>query len=795
MADSPSRIPKRIVLLSDGTGNSSAKVWRTNVWRMFNALDLTSDDQVACYDDGVGSSSFKPSALLGGMFGIGLRRNVIALYKFACRNFREEGDQIYGIGFSRGAFTIRVTIGLILNQGLIPVEGISETELDRLARRAYRTYHQKRFHTNWGLILQRIRNLLGKEPDTTSGIPKGRNKPVIRFLGLWDTVAAYGLPVDEMTQGVSQWIVPLELPDHTLNPLIERACHALSLDDERTTFHPVLWSEKNQVTKVKPPRFTSDERISQVWFAGVHANVGGGYPDDSLAQIPLYWIMEEARACDLVFKTANPDAVAETRGAQDKDGRLYDSRSGMGSYYRYGPRRLARLCHQVFSENDEVLVPNPKIHESVLKRIQNNAHVYAPIGIPHDYNVVVTVPDATGSGATFRIDGLPETADAGAPHVYETRDDAQARVMAERNEIWPLVQLRALLYFLTLLATFFFVAFPLTGRPDPLGEKLNAFKWVSELIRAVGGFLPGWASSWVVAYAQYPKTFLTCVAIILMLFFAAIKVAARINDKMAALWKDAIRHKLPAPAKPLSTEPSTGEMLLMGVRSTWKDYLGPALFAIAIAYLGLTVSSRLLFTALDDAGLVCKNTENLSYLPEEGVLVSLNASNLCFASGYRVGRLERYLIWTNPVIADLKREYPRYVTGRNTCTSTPTEPLRNGSVVTDARGYSTFHNPDSAELTWWQTITHILAMPLRRYYSQPWFQPIARYGAVGSEVDFLEPDPDRRVTKISERVAPKVAGELFFYLNDSVLALPRSYQWFYGDNTGCISFFIKPPNK
>jgi uncharacterized protein (DUF2235 family) len=149
---------RRIVLLSDGTGNSSAKVWRTNVWRMFSALDLTSDDQVACYVDGVGSSSFQPSAILGGVFGFGLRRNVIALYKFACRNFKEQGDQIYGFGFSRGAFTIRVTIGLILDQGLVPIKdgsgkNISETELDRLAHQAYRAYHKRHFHTNWGLLL------------------------------------------------------------------------------------------------------------------------------------------------------------------------------------------------------------------------------------------------------------------------------------------------------------------------------------------------------------------------------------------------------------------------------------------------------------------------------------------------------------------------------------------------------------------------------------------------------------------------------------------------------------------
>src|SRR5258706_2936800 len=121
---------RNIVLLSDGTGNSAAKVWRTNVWRTFEALDLSSSDQVAFYDDGVGTSSFKPLAVLGGAFGIGLRRNVIALYKFACRNFRNEGDEIFGFGFSRGAFTIRVTVGLILDQGLIPVKNISESDLD-----------------------------------------------------------------------------------------------------------------------------------------------------------------------------------------------------------------------------------------------------------------------------------------------------------------------------------------------------------------------------------------------------------------------------------------------------------------------------------------------------------------------------------------------------------------------------------------------------------------------------------------------------------------------------------------
>src|SRR3977135_2929711 len=105
---------RKIILLSDGTGNAAGKVWRTNVWRTFEALDLSGSDQVAFYDDGVGTSSFKPWAVLGGAFVFCLKRNVLDISKFVCRNYRGDTDDIYGFGFSRGAFTIRVVMGLIL---------------------------------------------------------------------------------------------------------------------------------------------------------------------------------------------------------------------------------------------------------------------------------------------------------------------------------------------------------------------------------------------------------------------------------------------------------------------------------------------------------------------------------------------------------------------------------------------------------------------------------------------------------------------------------------------------------
>src|SRR5262245_61954783 len=137
---------KRIILLSDGTGNAAAKVWRTNVWRTFEGIDLSNSDQLAFYDDGVGTSSFKPIAILGGAFGYGLKRNVLDLYKFLCRNYKTQADyakekidskndEIYAFGFSRGAFTIRTVIGLIADQGLVTYN--AERELETKARAAY----------------------------------------------------------------------------------------------------------------------------------------------------------------------------------------------------------------------------------------------------------------------------------------------------------------------------------------------------------------------------------------------------------------------------------------------------------------------------------------------------------------------------------------------------------------------------------------------------------------------------------------------------------------------------------
>jgi uncharacterized protein (DUF2235 family) len=265
--------PRHIIVLSDGTGNSRGKAHQTNVWRTYEALDLEDPQEPECprqfalYDDGVGTSSFKPLALLGGAVGYGLARNVRDLYEFISRTYRE-GDRIYAFGFSRGAFTIRVLLGLIAHQGLLPYRG-DEAELRRLSKAAFWAYRRERYKLplNW-IALPRI--LRDGVIDAWARLRRHRRYAEvakqrmvdIEFVGVWDTVAAYGMPIDELAIFINKLVWPLDLPGLALSPRVRNAVHALALDDERATFHPKLWDP-------------DPGRIQQVWFAGMHSDLGG----------------------------------------------------------------------------------------------------------------------------------------------------------------------------------------------------------------------------------------------------------------------------------------------------------------------------------------------------------------------------------------------------------------------------------------------------------------------------------------------------------------------------------------
>ena len=537
---------KRIILLSDGTGNTPNKVWRSNVWRVFQSLDRTSAEQHPIYDDGVGTSSFLPFALIGGMFGWGLKRNVISLYKFAARNYETKADEIFAFGFSRGAFTINTVINLIAHQGLI--EYRSEADCDWRAKAAYRAYRRARAKSLLRLeyIVYAIRDFViapllwrGRQyskDDNRQGVR-------IKFVGLWDTVGAYGLPVESMTRAISKWYWPLDLPNRELPEIVDRACHALSLDDERRTFHPILWNERNESVKAGQggKRYIQDERISQVWFAGSHANVGGGYPDNSLAHVSLCWMLEEAGKCGLKFNKApkaDPDTEKNFRSIEDKDGRVYDSRKGIRGYYRYAPRKLIELTHMRFSSQpgDEVEIDRPKIHESVFDRIFRKVHFYGPIGIPATYRIV---------GYDGQITQHQEK--------YEGEEKAKERAK-QQERVWDLVWIRSVLNYTIMGALLYVALYPLLTRFSPEDEYSSPLRPISDLVRLAGAFLPDAFTIWVNAYARSPGFFFVLMVVIFIMYRVNSTTKVKITDEMCDLWLGGAREYTPGLLHTLRTE-------------------------------------------------------------------------------------------------------------------------------------------------------------------------------------------------------------------------------------------------
>lgn len=634
-------MPKNIILLSDGTGSSSAKLFKTNVWRVYQALELTEGDQVACYDDGVGTSTFKPLAALGGAVGYGLKRNVRDLYMFLCRHYRP-GDRIYGFGFSRGAFTIRLLMGMVARLGLVPYNN-SESELRRDAKGAYRAYRRDmktNKYANWLVLgLRGLRNLVlrgwyklrgFKRFDEIQTIPV----PSIRFLGLWDTVDAYGLPMDEMTRGIDLWLWPLSFTDQDLNKKVDRACHALSLDDERTTFHPVLWNERIEQRvflgtwrsgkSEKPITSVKHERISQVWFAGVHSDVGGGYSDDALAHVPLKWIMDEASDRGVIFM---PEARKELAERAVPLGPIHNSRSGLARYYRYGPRKIELLCDDVIDPDAPVRIEWPKIHESVFARIKARSEGYAPIVLPERYAVVM-------QNGEIRAGPYPGLRLNVRPNPFEDGSQSASRVHAQ-EKVWDYVWWRRLLYFAALFATAYLLLFPIvhSGKPiqaaafveflvepirecvwphlkavlEPVGSVLraiasfvqDAFSWadgaieltVQYVVKAVQAFVPGagFLTAWLESYQAHYGWFAFGVLALLVCVLIGSFLRARIFDRMRTLWQPIM---VTGPKSvPIAPLPSG---LLYRIRMSdaylyaleyMKWYLLPTIFATIIVYL------------------------------------------------------------------------------------------------------------------------------------------------------------------------------------------------------------------
>jgi hypothetical protein len=619
-----------------------------------------------------------------------------------------------------------------------------------------------------------------------------------------------------------------------------RACHALALDDERTTFHPLLWDESEEKTITTDQlRDTKDQRLCQVWFAGVHANVGGGYPDDSLSNVSLNWILAEAKDCGLSFKVApkaDPDALVHAKAAQDKDGRLYDSRSGLGGYYRYGPRRVYGLCHAYFSRkaDDKVEIQIPKIHESVFGRIKTGAHLYAPIGLPPDYAVV-------------RADRSVVLHSAG---LAESKDQAEARSAAQ-EEVWDVVWKRRATYFLTVFASLYLVFYPLFMVTHPFMERQSRLRFVSDLVRMIEAFLPSGASRWGNAYASDPAAFLVAASMVALLISYGSRLGAKISDRMRQLWNEYLG--LPNPGGAVATGWSIGLgnvkwfvivtlliyialyrwlnttvlglpgyydfqllrlteqpirfmifvflfvylvplCLIRAVRTLpayqnvlWsiKYWLAPGIFAFLILYCAVAFGSHYLFNIRDDFGAFCPDRK---LDPNIYGLARCRNENLARCDGR--GTMACPAACEEPVrtfdLSSTNRGADRLCSGTGIALEVGGDYLIKVERSPRDAAWTFWREPSHtwgtpvSELSWWEGAVMTALYPFRRTFDRPWGSIILRYGSTGAEEDFLDPDPKpdpKDQEMLTETLKPKRDGELFVYLNEPVIGIWGAETW------------------
>ncbi|HYW93872.1 MAG TPA: DUF2235 domain-containing protein [Gammaproteobacteria bacterium] len=317
-------MPKNVVVCCDGTRAQFGAV-NTNVVHLFEALERHSGEQEAFYDPGVGT--FAPRILgfplgrflgkaLGAAFGYGMRRNLEDAYRFLMETW-EPGDRVYLFGFSRGAFTARSLAAMLDKCGLL------WPHHDNLLPYASRQFLKR-----------------GNDAEAADFRRTFARECRPHFVGVWDTVGSLG------------WLVPLRrLHDRRLSPAVSIACQALAIDEKRRGFAPVPWDE----VQLRP-----HQSVDQVWFAGVHCDVGGGYRERGLADLSLRWMLDHARQAGLRLA---PGVRERLDG--DPCGRLHRSCKGWWRLLGAQLRPIARAA---------------QIHPSVWLRVEAGIG-YAPASL------------------------------------------------------------------------------------------------------------------------------------------------------------------------------------------------------------------------------------------------------------------------------------------------------------------------------------------------------------------------------------------------------------------------------
>lgn len=362
---------KRIVICCDGTWNepeklSDERIVPTNVLQMVRAILPHGDDkcdQVVFYETGVGTGALgKLNRIVAGASGLGISGHIQSCYRFLANNYKP-GDEIFLFGFSRGAYTARSLVGMISAVGLL-----KKVDMEFLpeAYHYYRTDPAKRRGSRNDSLLQRIKG----------------DRPPIKFIGVWDTVGALGAPTPLL-----RWISGkfwTGFHDTELSDMVENAVHAIAIDERRGPFRPALWTAANEKT-----------RIEQVWFCGVHSNIGGGYPNAGLSDVTLDWMLDRAIECGLrIDEQCRRDKIKP-----DVQVDLADSYS---AGYRFLELFKVKPYVRPVGLVDTV---HEKIHYSVIERLRHRKD-YHPPNIMGDHTSLADMLDYRDQQLTMRVNGV-----------------------------------------------------------------------------------------------------------------------------------------------------------------------------------------------------------------------------------------------------------------------------------------------------------------------------------------------------------------------------------------------------
>jgi len=340
-----------LIVSCDGTWNTADQKdggvsTATNVVRLHSCVAEQNANGVAqkkYYHPGVGTDPGLVNRLLGGTIGLGLDRNIQSAYAWLCRTY-QPGDAIYLFGFSRGAYTARSLGGLTTRCGLLDLTGLSDDEawkrIETVFTNGYRERKEKR--EDW---MRRGWKFQQSKP--------GSQDIGIHFIGVWDTVGALGIPDHLGVLKLLEDPGKYKFHDTTLSDLVAHARHAIALDEMRGSFQATLW------TKVKP-----GHDVKQVWFPGVHSDVGGGYRETGLSDGALKWMIEEAAAQGLGFNTQLTQQVKP-----DFRGQLHNSLDGVFKFLPSVPRSAPPL-HEA----------GARLHSSLVERRQSPPIAQAPYG-------------------------------------------------------------------------------------------------------------------------------------------------------------------------------------------------------------------------------------------------------------------------------------------------------------------------------------------------------------------------------------------------------------------------------